>query len=82
MGIILEGALVVAALLIAGALAGYLYHERMMLRRTEVFVDRATVRGFLERRHGITLSQDDWDAMTRNHDESAADRGTMLGPGQ
>lgn len=65
MGILLEGALVVSALVLAGALAGYLYHERLMLRRREIFVDRATVSGFLERKHGITLTPDDWADMTQ-----------------
>lgn len=78
--IVVEGGLVIVALLIAGALAGYLWHERIIQRRTEVFVDFPTIRAFLERRHGITISQEEWDSITEPPGSLAGDSGKMLKP--
>lgn len=77
--VVVEGALVIAAVLIAGALAGYLWHERIVAQRAEVFVDFPTIRAFLEKRHGITLSQAEWDSMAERP-QAPDDPGTMLKP--
>ena len=78
--VVVEGVLVIAALLIAGALAGYLWHERIVAQRAEVFVDFPTIRAFLEKRHGVTLSQAEWNSMAQPQHAPPDDPGTMLKP--
>ena len=78
---VVEGALVIAALLIAGALAGYLWHERIVSQRQEVFVDFPTMRAFLEKRHGITLSREEWNTMAQAPGQAPnGNSATMLKP--
>ena len=64
----------------AGALAGYLWHERMVTQRAEVFVDFPTIHAFLEKRYGITLSRDEWDSMAQSAQTGPEDLRGRLAP--
>lgn len=78
--VLVEGALVIAALLIAGALAGYLWHERRAQQREEVFVDFQTARTFLQKRYGVTLTKDEWDSMAQSPHTHPEDASGQLAP--